>query len=162
MQDQQLEGSIIRPDFTPINLPRELAEAILASDVTILITSDDGAEQALTVQTVYALGLPQPERIASHAYANAVRDSHDDLLRTVRGEPTDAQRYLAFREFACMEKSDPARFSQIDAMLVRFERAHLEEADKGTPDYMDKIAGFLVHALLETASPVVQQQPRAN
>jgi hypothetical protein len=157
--DSAIEGSTIRPETVPSYLPKELTEAILASDVTILLASSETKDQAMTVRYVYATGLAQPEYVASHAYAKAVQDSHQDLLRMVRGEPTDAQRYRAFRDFSNMESTDPERYQQIDAMLVRFEEENPDDDKNGSAEYSDKVADFLVHALFETTPLVVEQKP---
>jgi hypothetical protein len=161
--DTVLNGEVIRPEAVPSYLPKELTEAILASDVTILIASSEDKEQRLSVRQVYATGLAQPEYVASHAYAKAIHDAHPDLLKAVRGEPTDAQRYRALREFAVLASQFPSRFEAVNAMLQRFEETSMaEDAAECTAIDHDRMADFLIHALLETAPPVVEQKPLAN
>lgn len=158
--DAAIDGEIIRPERVPSYLPKELTEAIMASDVMILIASSETQDQALTVRQVYATGLAEPGHIASHAYAKAVRDAHPDLLKTVRGEPTDALRYQALREFAVLGSTDADRFVKINTMLQRFEETTAEgdAADQAGANH-DNVADFLIHALLETAPPAATQQP---
>lgn len=142
-------------------LPANVSEAIREAEVLILIGSANMGT-ALSVKQVYASGTPNPDMIASHAYAEAARQAHGDLLRQAMGEPTNAQRYIAFREFATMVEVDEGRFETINTMLLKFETDNLDENDKGKPDYMDRVADFLVHALRETTPLVVEQRPLAN
>lgn len=163
MQDLSNVSSTSALQLAPsaAGLPDGLAEKIASADVLILVGSSEANDLALTVETILASPEYMPGKVASHAFAFAVQDSHAELLRAVRGEPTDSQRYRAFRDFATMQEADPERYKAIDGMVQRFEEDNMAEFTKGTAAYMDRISDFLVHALAETA-PLVQDKDPAK
>lgn len=134
--------------------PEGLIEKIAAADVLILIGSSEQQERALSVQTILASPTFEPGQIASHAYAHAVQQAHQQLVRAVRGEPTDALRYQALRDFAILASKDPQRFASVNEMLQRFEQhGEIPEdpLERASVDH-DRMADFLIHALAETES----------
>jgi hypothetical protein len=133
-------------------LPADLVARIMLADVLVLIGSSEENDQALKVQTILPGGLFQPTLIASHAYANALNVEHPNILARVRGEPTDAQRFEALRAFACLAGTDNERFEKINAGLQSFEEAEglADEATTRTPDDFNRIADFVIQALIET------------
>lgn len=170
MQDQLTKfvtpdgGVITAQKNGPEGLPPHLLEHIRAADVIVTIGSSEEDDRALFVRHLYAGGIKAPQEIASHAYATAIEQAHDDLVRQVRGEPTDAQRYRALREFATLASSDHDRFDKVNTMVQQFEDAEMaEDPAKRTGADHDRMADFLVHALAETASAAVDvPQPASH
>jgi hypothetical protein len=145
---------------TPV-LPPHLTERILAADALILLSTPP--EGGLTMQAV-AFGTFRPGQVATHAYVNAHEQEYPNILARVKGEPTDAQRYQALRAFACLAGTDVARFKRVNDMLQQFEEANMADdpAERIGIDH-DRMAEFLIHALLETTPLVVEQrQPNAH
>lgn len=139
------------------NFPDALAQQILAADVIIMIGSSETNENALIVKQVYASGEADPEHRASHAYAHAALVAHDDLVRTVRGEPTDAHRYRALRDFAMLATTDKPRFEAVNSMLHQFEEeTGVPAEDKRVAADHDAVADFLAQALIETEYVMVE------
>lgn len=140
-----------------VDFPAALAQQILAADVIILIGSSETNDNALTVKQVYASGEADPEHVASHAYAHAALQAHPDLLRTVRGEPTDAHRYRALRDFAMLATTDKPRFEAVNSMLHQFEEeTGVPDEDKRVAADHDAVADFLAQALIETEYVMVE------
>lgn len=141
------------------DIPAQLAAAILAADVLILIGSSETDDMEIVVKQVYAGGVADPEHVASHAYAHAALLAHNDLVRAVRGEPTDAMRYQALRDFAVLGSSDKPRFEAVNNMLQQFEEESglPPEEQRKVADF-DAVANFLVQAMIET-EPVTIETP---
>lgn len=154
MQDKQINvpenSRIVKNDAS--GMPPDFLERLAASDVVILVGSSESQEKELTMHMILPSGLFAPERIASHAYAQALNHGHSDLVRTVHGLPTDAARYQALRDFACLAGQDPERFEAINAGLQAFEETEglADEATTRTPDDFDRIADFVLQSLIET------------
>lgn len=148
--DTPIEGTAIKPDLATIKLSRHLAEAIMSSDVVILIGSSENNDMAITVKQVYASGLADPEHVLSHAYAYTINQMHNDILRHVRGEPTDGDRYRAIRDFHVIAATDPERFEKVSTMLQKFEAENPSAGEHPTAAEAERSADFLVLAMFET------------
>jgi hypothetical protein len=155
MQDKQInipDNSRIVKSDTPGELPADFLERLAASDVVILVGSSESKDQELTMHTILPGGLFNPEQILSHAYAEALHGEHVDLVRKVRGLPTDAMRFRALRAFAGLYGTDPERFEKINAGLQSFEEQNglADESSHRTPEDYDRIADFVLQSLIET------------
>lgn len=122
------------------------------ADVVVLIGSSEENDLALKIETIIPGGLFNPERVASHAYAQVLVGMNEDVLAIVRGEPTDATRYRALRDFGALAGTDPERFEKINEGLHAYELAEglADEATTRKPEDFDRIADFVMQALIET------------
>jgi hypothetical protein len=165
MQDHEIKtpdnSRIVKSD-TPGQLPADFLERLAASDVVILIGSSESKDQELSMHTILPGGLFDPGHVLSHAYAEALHGEHVDLVRKVRGLPTDAMRYRALAEFAGLAATDPERFERINEGMHAFELAEGlagEETTRTREDY-DRIADFILQSLIETEP--AEQAPEAD
>jgi hypothetical protein len=155
MQDQEIQtpdnSRIVRSE-TPGQLPADFLERLAAADVVVLIGSSESQDKELTMHTILPGGLFDPEHILSHAYTHALHGEHVDLVRKVRGLPTDAMRYRALAEFAALAGTDPERFEKINEAMHAFELAEGladDETTRTRADF-DRIADFIMQSMLET------------
>ena len=171
MQDHEIttpDNSRIVRSEKPGELPADFLERLAASDVVILIGSSESKDQELSMHTILPGGLFAPETILSHAYAHALHGEHVDLVRKVRGLPTDAMRYRALAEFAGLAGTDPERFEKINEAMHAFELAEglADEDTNRTREDFDRIADFIMQSLLETEpvpqSPDQDDEPAAD
>jgi hypothetical protein len=141
-------------------LPPMLTEKILAADALILLSTPP--EGGLRMEGVI-FGDYAPGQVATHAYVAAHEQEFPNIKARMLGLPTDAQRYQALKEFACLAGTDPERFKTVNTMLQKFEEANMADdpAEQIDADH-DKMAEFLMHALLETAPLVGEQSPAAH
>jgi hypothetical protein len=155
MQDHEIKtpdnSRIVRSE-KPGELPPDFLERLAASDVVILIGSSESQDQELSMHTILPGGLFDPGHVLSHAYAHALHGEHVDLVRKVRGLPTDALRYRGLAEFASLAGTDNERFEKINAALQAFEEAEglADEATTRSREDFDRIADFVLQALIET------------
>lgn len=165
MQDKHInvpDNSRIVKSDTPGELPADFLERLAASDVVILIGSSESQDQDLTMHTILPGGLFDPGHILSHAYAEALHGEHVDLVRKVRGLPTDAMRYRALAAFAGLAGTDPERFEKINEAMHAFELTEglAGEDTTRTPEDFDRIADFILQSLIETEP--AEQAPDAD
>lgn len=141
------------------DLPSQLADRIIAADAILLIRiTDEGAIETTGINKNQPF---VPHLDASHAYLQAVRDAHPDLLKKVLGEITDADRYRALRAFSTLVQTNKEQFERVNEMVFEFEKTLPPEGERSGAD-MDSMADFLVHALIETtpvfAAPTAQPE----
>jgi hypothetical protein len=131
-------------------IPKELAIRIAQSKALVMLSEDDSG--VLTMQPMIPGGDYQPEVVKSHAYVDALLNEHPNIVNALNGNPTDAIRYRAIREYAVIGNEDEARFHKITEMLGRLnEEGDLPEEGKRKPADFDRYADFLALAIQETA-----------
>jgi hypothetical protein len=166
MQDQPIKfalpnGSFIVRDEAPAGeLPPAFVAELARADAVLVIGSSE--TKALSMRPIIAGGEYQPEQVASHALVAAIVADFDNLVRAVKGEPTDAQRFDALRQFTLMPQADCERFERINGMMQQYEEDNPQAGESPTQAEFERYADFLVHALIETAPLVVEQRSAAN
>lgn len=154
MQDLTQDQPTNQAAAAPV-LPPELVELLLNADAVVTISASENEDGRLVMQTIVATGKFQPETIKAHAYVQGIYDEHSNILARMHGQPTDAMRYQAQREFALMASADNARFEVINGMVQEFEDsgALAPDAERKGEDF-DKLADFLLAMVRETA-PII-------
>jgi hypothetical protein len=156
MQDQNQPIKFVTPDGGVIvreqapagQLPPAFLAELAKADAVLVISNAGGP---IVMRPIVASGEFQPETVASHALVDAILADFDNLMRRVKGEPTDGQRFDALREFALMPQTDVERFERINGMMQQYEEGNPQEGEFPTKAEFERYADFLVYALIETA-----------
>jgi hypothetical protein len=161
MQDQPIKfalpngGFIVREEAPAGQLPPAFVAELARADAVLVIGSSE--TKALSMRPIIANEY-QPDQVASHALVAAILADFDNLVRAVKGEPTDAQRFNALREFALMPQTDRERFERVNRMMQQYEEDNQQAGESPTQAEFERYADFLVHALIETAPLAAEQQ----
>jgi hypothetical protein len=166
MQDQPIKfatpdgGFIVREQAPEGQLPPTFLAELAAADVVLLLYGDE--TRPLTLRPVLKGGAYEPDTVITHALVAAILADFDNLMRAVKGEPTDGQRFDALRQFALLQQTDAERFERINGMMHQYEVDNPQAGAAPTKEEFERYADFLVYALIETTPMVVEQRPVAN
>src|SRR5437868_7136420 len=120
MEDQQ-KADQAQSDGVGIKmLPRELVQAVLNADVTLLLTADKTIG-TVDIKPIVPGAAYEPESNPAHLLMAVITSQLPDLLAMARGDITDAVRYQALRQFGQLGTTDKERFEKVNTALREYE-----------------------------------------